>query len=123
MEQELRKFPIMCIEYCLKNFNYGYCVSIQTINNVFHFCETQAALVSLSLNLPVTEGFCTNQAKTGNEVRHHSKIKVQCNCENECKKYCLNGGKCYYLIDENTVGCNCTGFYGGKRCEKYMWLD
>ena len=53
----------------------------------------------------------------------HSKIKIQCNCENECKKYCLNGGKCYYLIVEDTVGCNCTGFYGGKRCEKYMWLD
>ena len=36
------------------------------------------------------------------------------------KKYCLNGGDCYYLIDEDIVSCNCTWLYGGKRCEKYI---
>ena len=50
----------------------------------------------------------------------YSEIKIQNPSGNEYKKYCLNGGECYYLI-EDIVGCNCTWFCGGKRCEKYMW--
>ena len=50
-----------------------------------------------------------------------SEIKVQNHGENEYKKYCLNGGESYYLIDEKSVGCNCALFYGGKRCERDMW--
>ena len=46
-----------------------------------------------------------------------SKIKSQGPCENEYRKYCLNGGDCYYLVDEDIVGCNCTWLFGGKRCE------
>ena len=52
---------------------------------------------------------------------HQSKIISQGPCKNEYEMSCLNGGECYYLVDEDIVGCNCTWLYGGKRCEKYMW--
>ena len=83
--------------------------------------ETKAVVVSISLFLLVAASFSIFQAQTENKVGHHSKIKSQSPCENEYKKYCLNGGKCSYLVDEDIVGCNCTWLYGGKRCEKYMW--
>ena len=86
-------------------------------------CETKAVVVSISLILLVAVSFCIYQAHTENKVGHHSKIKIQGPCENEYKKYCLNGGECYYLFDEDIVGCNCTWLYRGKRCEKYMWWD
>ena len=86
-------------------------------------CETKAIVVSISLILLVAAIFSTYQAHTENEVGHHSKIKSQGPCENEYKKYCLNGGECCYLVDEDVVGCNFTWLYGGKRCEKYMRLD
>ena len=84
-------------------------------------CETRAVVVSISLILLVEASFCIYQAETENKLGHHGKIKSQDPCENECKNYCLNSGECYYLVDEDIVGCNCTGLYGGKRCEKYMW--
>ena len=34
----------------------------------------------------------------------YSEMKIQNPCENEYTKYCLNGGECYYLIDETIVG-------------------
>ena len=86
-------------------------------------CETKAVLVSISLMLLVAANFSIYQARTENKVGHHSKIKSQSLCENGYKEYCLNGGECYYLVDEDIVGCNCTWLYGGKRCEKYMWWD
>ena len=86
-------------------------------------CETKAVVVSISLLLVVAASFCIYQAHTENKVRHHCKIKSQCPCEKDYKKYCLNCGECYYLVDEEIVGCNCTWLYGGKRCEKYMWWD
>ena len=85
--------------------------------------ETKAVVVSMSIIFLVAASFCIYQAQTENKVGHHSKIKSQDPCENDYEKYCLNGGKCYYLIDENNVGCNSTWLYGGKRCEKYMWWD
>ena len=85
--------------------------------------EIKADVVSISIILPVASSFCIYQAQTVNKVGHHSKIKSQGPCENEYRKYCLNGGECYYLVDEDIVGCNRTWFYGGKRCEKYMWWD
>ena len=69
-------------------------------------CETKAVVVSISLILPVAASFCIYQTQTENKVGHHSKIQGP--CENEYKKYCLNGGECYYLVDEDFVGCNCT---------------
>ena len=86
-------------------------------------CETKALVVTISLILLVAASFCIYQAQTENKVGHHSKIKKQGPCENEYKKFCLNGGECYYLEDEDIAGCNCTWVYGGKRCEKYMWCD
>ena len=84
-------------------------------------CETKALVVLISLILLVAASFCIYQAHTVNEVGHHSKIKSQGPCEDEYKKYCLNGGECYYLVHEDIVACNCTWLYGGKRYEKYMW--
>ena len=85
--------------------------------------ETKAVVVSISLILLVAASFCIYQAQTENKVGHLSRIKSQGPYGNEYKKYCLNGGKFYYLLDEDFVGCNCTWLYGGKRCEKYMWWD
>ena len=42
-------------------------------------------------------------------------------CSDEFEGYCLNGGLCIYLEEESTAACICTGGYGGKRCEKYLW--
>ena len=86
-------------------------------------CETKAVVVSMSLISLVAASFCIYQAHTENEVGHHSKIRSQGPCENEYKKYCLKGGECYFLNDEDIVGFNCTWLYGGKRCEKNMWWD
>ena len=86
-------------------------------------CETKAAVVSISLILLIATNFCLYQAHTENKVGHHSKIKCKGPCENEFKKYSLNSGNFYYLVDGDIVGCNCTWLYGGKRCEKYMWWD
>ena len=84
-------------------------------------CETKAVVVSILVL--VASSFSIYQAHTENKEGHHSKMKSQGPCENEHKRYCLNGGECYYLVDEDIVGCNCTWLYGGKRCEKYMRWD
>ena len=86
-------------------------------------CETKAVVVSTSLISLVGASFCVYQTHTGNKVGHHSEIKSHGPCENEYKKYCLNGGEFFFLVDEDIVGCNFTWLYGGKRCEKYMWWD
>ena len=83
-------------------------------------CEIKTVLIVAALLLAATS-FCFYQANTENKVGDHREIKIESPCEKEYKKYCLNGGECYYLVDEDTVGCNCTWLYGGKRCEKYMW--
>ena len=85
--------------------------------------ETKTVVVSISIILLVAPSFGIYQAQTEKKMGHHSKIKSQGPSKNEYKKYCLNGGKCYYLVDEDIVGCNSTWLYGGKRCEKYMWWD
>ena len=85
--------------------------------------ETKADVVLISIVLLVAASFCIYQAQTENKLGNHSKINSQGPCENEYKKYCLNAGECYYLVDEDIVGCNCTWLYGRKRCEKYMWWD
>ena len=86
-------------------------------------CEIKTVIIVTALLLAVT-GFCKYQVKTENsekKVEQHSEIKSESPCEKEYKKYCMNGGECYYLDDEDIVGCNCTRMYGGQRCEKYMW--
>ena len=81
-------------------------------------CEMRTVLVSVCLIVLVTASFCMYWVYPENNVGQYSEIKIQNPCENEYKKYCLNGGECYYLIDEDIVGCHCTRFSGGKRCEK-----
>ena len=80
--------------------------------------ETKAVVVSISLVLLGAASFYIYQTQTENKVGQNSKIESQGPCENEYNKYRLNGGKCYYLVDDDIVSCNCTSLYGGKRCEK-----
>ena len=84
-------------------------------------CETETFVLSISLFLLVAASFCIYQAQTENKVGNYSEIKSESPCIKEYKKYCLNGGECYYLVDEDNVACNCRWLYGGKRCEKYLW--
>ena len=83
-------------------------------------CETKAVVVSISLILLVAVRFCIYQAHTKNKVGQEREIKSESPREKEYKKYCMNGGECYYLVDEDIVACNGTWLYGGKRCEKYL---
>ena len=85
-------------------------------------CKVETVLLVAALLLAAF-CFCIYQANSEKKVGHHSEIESESPSEKECKKYCLNGGKSYYLVDEDIVGCNCTWLYGGKRCEKYMWWD
>ena len=78
-------------------------------------CETKAVVFLLSIISLVAASFCIYQTQTGNKVRHHGKIKSQGPRGNDYKKFCLNGGGCYYLVDEDIVGPNCTWLQGGKR--------
>ena len=63
-------------------------------------CETKAVLVLLSLISLVAACFCLYQEHTENKMGHHSKIKGQVSCKNDCKKYCLKRGECLCLVDE-----------------------
>ena len=83
-------------------------------------CENKTVLFVAALLLALT-GFSIYQLNSEKKVGHHSEIKSENPCEKGYKNYFLNGGECCYLVDEDIVGCNCTWFYGGKRCEKYMW--
>ena len=83
-------------------------------------CENKIVLI-VAVSLLAAAGFFTYQVKSEKKVGHHSEIKSEGLCEKEHKKCCLNGGECFYLVDEDIVACNCTWMYGGKRCEKYMW--
>ena len=70
-------------------------------------CEIKTVLIVAALLLVAT-GFCIYQTKSEKKVEHHSEIKSECPCEKEYKTYCLNGGECFYLVDEYIVACNCT---------------
>ena len=76
--------------------------------------ETKAIIASRSLIFLMAASFCIYQAHTENKLGHQSKIRIQGPCQNEYNKYCLNDGNCYYLVDEDIVGSNCTWLYGEK---------
>ena len=84
-------------------------------------CEMKTVLMSVCLMSLVTASFCMYWVYPEKNVGQYSEFKIQNPGENEYKKFCLNGGECYYLIDEEIVGCNCTSFFGGKCCKKDMW--
>ena len=81
-------------------------------------CEVKTVIIVAALLLAAT-GFCIYHGKR--KVGHHSEIKSEGPCEKEYRKYCMNGGECFYVVDEDIVACNCTWMYGGKRCGRYMW--
>ena len=70
-------------------------------------CEIKIVLF-VEAFLLAANGFCIYQVTSEKKVGHHSEIKSETPCEKEYKKYCLNGGECFYLVDEEIVGCNCT---------------
>ena len=59
------------------------------------------SMAAWSLLLYQRQDFLNNHRA---RVGHQSEIKSQGPCENEYKKYCLNGAECYYLVDEDFVG-------------------
>ena len=71
-------------------------------------CEMKTVLVSICLILLVRASFCMYCLYVDKNMGQYSEIKIQKPCENEYKKYCLNGAECYYLMVEDTVGCKCT---------------
>ena len=81
-------------------------------------CEIKTVLI-VTVLLIATSGFYTCQVNP--KVEQHKEIKSESPCEKEYKKYCMNGGECFYLVDEDIAACNCTWMYGGNRCEKYLW--
>ena len=81
-------------------------------------CEMNKVLVSVCLILLVTSSFCMYWVYREKKMGQYREIKIQNPCEIE-SKYCLNGGECYNLIDEDIVGC--TWLYGRKRCERFIW--
>ena len=81
-------------------------------------CEKKTVLIVAVLLIAAT-GFYTCQLNP--KVGQHSEIKSESPCEKEYKKYCMNGGERFHLVDEDIAACNCTWMYGGKRCEKYLW--
>ena len=83
-------------------------------------CEIKT-LLNVAVLLLAATGLCIYQVKSEMKVEQHSEIKSESPCEKEYKKYCINGGECFYLVYEDIAACNCTWMYGGKRCEKYLW--
>ena len=83
-------------------------------------CEIKTVFIVAVLLLAAT-GFGIYQANSEKKLGQHREIKSESPCKKEYKKYCMNGGECYYLVDEDSVACNCTWMYGGMRCETYMW--
>ena len=82
-------------------------------------CDINTVLIVAALLLAAT-GFCIYQANSEKKVGHCSETKSEGPCEKEDKKFCMDGGECFYLVDEDIVASNCSWLYGRKRCEKYM---
>ena len=80
--------------------------------------EIKTVLI-VAVLLIAAAGFYTCQVIP--KVEQHSEIKSESPCEKEYKKFCMNGGESFYLVDEDSAASNCTWIYGGKRCEKYFW--
>ena len=83
-------------------------------------CEIKTVLFVAALILAAT-GFCIYRVSSGKKVGHNSETKSESLCEKVHKKFCLNGGDCYYLVDEDVAACDCTWLYGREHCEKYIW--
>ena len=71
------------------------------------------SVIFVAVLLIVAAGFYTYQVNP--KVGQHREINSESPCEKEYEMYCMNGGDCYYLVDEDIVACNGTGLYEGKR--------
>ena len=63
-----------------------------------------------------------------NRVLVHNDTTISFTFPTLCKQYyhefCLIEGECYVVPmkdEEEAAACMCTSFYGGARCEIYMW--
>ena len=72
-------------------------------------CENKILLLVAAILLTAS-GFCKYQVNSENKLTHHCEFKSERPCDKEERKYCLNGGECYYLISESSMGCKCTWF-------------
>ena len=72
-------------------------------------CEIKTVL-TVAVLLLAAAGFYIFQVNSETKVGQHSDIKSESPSEKEYKKYCLNGGERFYLVDEDFVACNCTWF-------------
>ena len=68
--------------------------------------ETKTVLIVAALLLAAM-GLCIYQVKTEKKWDTIAKSKVKVLAK-KYKKYCLNGGECFYLVDEDIAACNCT---------------
>ena len=85
-------------------------------------CEIKTVSI-VAVLLLVAAGVYTYKVYSETKLGQQREIKSGSPCEEEYKKFCLNGGECYYVFDEDIVAFNCAWLYEGKRCEKYMWWD
>ena len=83
-------------------------------------CGIKTILVSICLILLVTASFCMCWVYPEKKLGEYSGNRLQKPCEKEHKDQCLND-ECYYLLQEDIVGCNCSWLIGGQRCGKYNW--
>ena len=70
-------------------------------------CELKTVLFVAVLQLTAA-GFYTYPVNSVTKVGQHREIKSESPCEKQYEKYCMNGGECYYLVDEDFVACNST---------------
>ena len=68
-------------------------------------CEVKTVLIVAALLLAATVVYIY---QANPKVGHYSEIKSESPCEKEYKKYCLKGGECYYLLDEDILAGSCT---------------
>ena len=69
--------------------------------------EIKTVLI-VAVLLLAAAGFYTYQVNSETKMGQHSEIKSEGPCEKEYKKFCLNSGEGYYLVDEDIIACNCT---------------
>ena len=65
-------------------------------------CEIKTVSIVVVLLLAAA-GFYRYQVNSETKVGQQSEIKIESPCEDEYKKYCMNGGESYYLVDEEIV--------------------
>ena len=67
-------------------------------------CGTQkTVIVALPVILLLAASFCVNHVETEKKGAILAE-KSESLCEKEYKKFCLNAGHCYHLIDEDFIG-------------------